>query len=75
MKILASHTFDWSIGCGGGEYIHTYKLVELNDGSYQLRYQAALTGIEVDSSTRVFDATPSTVVSQFNLFMSKITNQ
>ena len=67
MKILATKSFDYGV-----EYVHTYSLVQMSDGTHVLDYKATLMGIEVDSSARYFDATPSNAVSQFNVFSKKL---
>ena len=67
MKILATKSFDYGV-----EYVHTYSLVQMSDGTHMLDYKATLMGIEVDSSKRHFDATPANAVSQFNKLASGI---
>lgn len=67
MKILATTSFVLA-----PEYVHTYSLVQLSDGTHNIRYQATLMGIEVDSSVDHFDVTPPTAVSQFNKFAGKL---
>jgi hypothetical protein len=67
MKILATRSFDYGV-----EYVHTYSLVQMSDGTHNVRYQATLMGVEVDSSVIHFDVTPPTAVSQFDKFAGKL---
>lgn len=60
MKILATKSFDYGV-----EYVHTYSLVQMSDGTHVLDYKATLMGIEVDSYVQLFDVTPPNAISQF----------
>jgi len=67
MKILATKSFEYDM-----EYVHTYSLVQMGDGTHRLDYKATLMGIEVDGSVQLFDVTPPNAVSQFNVFLKKL---